>query len=351
MKKLINNIKRKKAKQAPAPSRITNDTVAEHRERVLAGGRKFKYPLQYARHKLVIMSVAICIAALLLIVGIGYWQLYPAQNTSGFMYRVTRVIPVPVADVDGYMVRYSAYLMRYRSSEHYLRDIERMQLTSEDGQRQLQHVKQKSLDGVVADAYAAKLAEEQHITVSDEELAETLATERKVGDYEISQLAFDATIRNNFDWSPDEYRDVMRASLLRKKVAYHIDENAKKVAEKLKAEIAASPDVAFTVLAEAHKNDTAPVSYGSSGWVSHTNQDGGLAQAALSLQKGQESGVITSSTGDGYYIVRLVDKNNTQVSYEYVRVSLGEFTKRLEALKKDGKVHYYISLPDTDKEA
>ena len=47
MKKLL---RKALGKNAPPPpetgGRITNETVAEHRERVLAGGRKFKYPLQ-----------------------------------------------------------------------------------------------------------------------------------------------------------------------------------------------------------------------------------------------------------------------------------------------------------------
>ena len=32
---------------AEAGGRITNETVAEHRERILSEARKFKYPLQY----------------------------------------------------------------------------------------------------------------------------------------------------------------------------------------------------------------------------------------------------------------------------------------------------------------
>ena len=44
MKKIVQSLRRKK--EVEAPQRITNDTVTEHRKRVLAGGRKFKYPLQ-----------------------------------------------------------------------------------------------------------------------------------------------------------------------------------------------------------------------------------------------------------------------------------------------------------------
>ena len=52
MKKI--KLKRSKKQPAPAASRITNETIAEHREQILAGGRRFKYPIQYTKHKLII---------------------------------------------------------------------------------------------------------------------------------------------------------------------------------------------------------------------------------------------------------------------------------------------------------
>ena len=107
--------RREKANKTAIPTRITNETVAEHRERILAGGRRFKYPMQYARHRLVINTILVTVGALVLIAAIGWWQLYPVQNTSTFFYRVTRVLPLPVASVDGESVRYGDYLMYFNS--------------------------------------------------------------------------------------------------------------------------------------------------------------------------------------------------------------------------------------------
>ena len=45
MKNLLNRKDKKQPKELP--KRITNDTVAQHREKVLAAGRKHKYPIQY----------------------------------------------------------------------------------------------------------------------------------------------------------------------------------------------------------------------------------------------------------------------------------------------------------------
>src|SRR5664279_913096 len=167
MKKLI--LKRFR-KTHEAPSRITNETVAEHRERILAGGRRFKYPMQYARHKLVVNAIIIILVTVLTLILVGWWQLYPVQNTSTFFYRVTRVLPLPVASVDGQQVRYGDYLMHFNGSAHYLQQSEQVDLNSDDGKRQLDFIKRKSMDKVIADAYAAKLAREQNIIISDAEI-------------------------------------------------------------------------------------------------------------------------------------------------------------------------------------
>ena len=118
MKKLINKIRRKSGVDEAA--RITTETIAEHRERILAGGRRFKYPVQYARHRLVFNAILIGIAVIVLFVAFIGWRLYYAQDTSEFMYRVTKIVPLPVAQVEGQPVLYSDYLMKYRSSVHYL---------------------------------------------------------------------------------------------------------------------------------------------------------------------------------------------------------------------------------------
>ena len=69
MKNLLNRKDKKQPKELP--KRITNDTVAQHREKVLAAGRKHKYPIQYTKRRLVwitmLVSVVILIVSLLLV--------------------------------------------------------------------------------------------------------------------------------------------------------------------------------------------------------------------------------------------------------------------------------------------
>lgn len=327
-------------------SRLTNETVAEHREHILSSGRKFKYPVQYARHRLVFNTIIISIVATILIVVIGWWQLYPAQNTSTFFYRVTQALPLPVASVDGQLAPYSDYLMKYRGDAHYLEQKEQISLKSDDGKRQLQYIKQRAMQDAIADAFSVKLAKKLNLSVSDIELEASLKLQRQSSDGEVSQQTQDASALSYFGWSPSEYRHATKSKLLRQKVAYAIDSDANKIAETIAAQL---KDGTKSLESVAKDNNTTTggnnVTHGSSGWVPKTNQDGGLAAQAAKLERGKVSGVMKSTTGDGYYFVRLIDSNDTQVSYEYIQVLLTAFTKELAAIEKEGKIVQYISIP------
>ena len=60
---------------------------------------------------------------------------------------------------------------------------------------------------------------------------------------------------------------------------------------------------------------------------------------------------MTSLNGDGYYILRLVDSNDTQVSYEFIKIPLTTFQRQLDALYDDGKIKIYIDVPFRDEQA
>src|SRR5574338_207998 len=67
--------------------RITNETVAEHREEVLGAARKFIYPLQHSLRKIVSISAAIFGVLALAFVVYCLLALYKFNTTSTFIYR------------------------------------------------------------------------------------------------------------------------------------------------------------------------------------------------------------------------------------------------------------------------
>ena len=78
MKNLLNRKDKKQPKKLP--TRITNDTVAQHREKVLAAGRKHKYPIQYTKRRLVWITMFVSVAILAIFVGLGWAQLYLCRS-------------------------------------------------------------------------------------------------------------------------------------------------------------------------------------------------------------------------------------------------------------------------------
>jgi parvulin-like peptidyl-prolyl isomerase len=341
MKKLLNKVARRK-KQPELSSRITNDTVAEHREQVLAGGRRFKYPVQYSKHKLVINSVLIILGALLLILLVGWWQLYSVQNYSRFMYRVTQIIPAPVASVDGSPVRYSDYLQRLTSSIYYLQLQNQINIKSADGKRQVEFTKRKELDSAIFDQYVRKVAADKKIKVSDKEVDDFI--QREILDSKaISKRSYEQTVlRKIFNWSLDEYKTFVRAQLLKRKVAFALDASAKTKIEAIQAQLASGAD--FATVAKEKSED--PITKPNGGEVASlpisTQDTSGLVAAARKLEPNQLSPIIEGA--DGYYIIKLKSKTADAVQYAQIKINLTALNDNFEKVKKDGKIKEYIKV-------
>lgn len=348
MKKLRLKKNKKQTPDEQPQSRITNETVAEHRERILAGGRRFKYPHQYVKHKLVINALLITAGVIIVAALVGWWQLYIVQNTSDFMYRITRVLPVPVANVDGASIRYSDYLVQYRSQEQWLRSTGQLGLAGDDSQRQLDYLKAQTLDKLVADIYAQKRANELGIKVTEEEVQAVVDKNRKTQNGKTSQEVYDASIRDVLGYAPDEYRRLIRQAMVRQKVAYAVDTEAKSYADQVAKLIKQKrPKLNFEQIVERFKKQGVDLEFGAPGPVPRNNQDGGLSETALELKDGQVSSVIKSTNGDGYYFVQRLSGNSSQINYQYIKIPLTVFADKVVELKKNDKVEYYISIPET----
>lgn len=328
----------------PAPGRITNETVAEHREQILAGGRRFKYPVQYTRNKLVWNSIIITSVALVLLLLLGYWQLYPAQNTSRFFYRLTQLIPVPVASIDGETVRYSDYLLRVRGALHYLETEDAVNLNVGDGKRQRDYQKRQALNTAEDNAYVAKMAREKKVGISDKEVGDFINQQLNSRQPALTVEQFEQNVtRRYYDWSFQEYRQTVRDQLLKRKVSLAIDQAAKDKASRILQQVRGGAD--FGALATAESDDlTTKATSGDVNFVPKNNDDpDGLIATASRLQPGQVSEVITAR--DGYYVVKLIENRQDDIRYARIFVRLSELDKRLKALRDSNKVKEFISVP------
>ena len=214
------SIRERVAKKLPSARKnlpkLTDDTIDEYREKILAGGRKFKYPMQTSKHKILWISLGAVASALVVFALWIYMALYHWQSTDDFYYDVARVLPLPVASVDGQSVSYGDYLRRVRADIYYYTTQENKDFADKQGQNELNYNKRKELDAAVKSAYAEKIAREKNISITDKDVDNDIKNQLKKGN--IDEAALVRTLKTYYNWSMDEYREAVHSGLLLKKV-------------------------------------------------------------------------------------------------------------------------------------
>lgn len=340
MGKLKDSIKSKLP--GKAEHKTEKEKLDKRREEVLAKGRKFKYPMQFAKHRLVFITIAIAIIAVISAGVFGWVSLYKTQNTGDVLYRLTTVLPVPVAVIDGEPVRYSDYLMIFRSS---ITPVEQQNGASDsqtDTESVREYYKRAALNDAEDYTYAMKLAKQLNITVTDEMINQAFDEHRKLGGAERSREGFLKVLKDNFDLSENEYRRMLYLSLVKEEVSKRIDIDAHTKAEHAYAKA----KNANGNLAEV-ASDLGLEYEDTGGLVDVMNVDGGRSDIAYSMEPNTLSEILTSSNGDGYYIIYLREKAESKVNYISIKIPFTEFKRRLENVREENRVEEFITIGDS----
>ena len=328
-----------------AETKTEKEKVEARREEVLARGRKFKYPLQWTKHRVVISTILIAFVTFAILILSSYLALYRLGMTGELLFRITEIFPVPVATVDSKDVRFSDYLMFYRSS---MTSIER-QSGSQFGNTSMDYLHDEYKHAALLEAekyaYALKLADELNITVSDEDVKNEFERHLKIGGVDRSEEGFLKIIEDNFGLSKNEYERMLYLTLIKAKVEIAIDENANKIADRVESILASNGNDYKAVVDQL---GDAIIYEETGGLVDNKNIDGGRASEASKLEPGESSGKFVSMNGDGYYFVKLIKKTEAEVNFVSIKVPFTEFNKRFDALKEEGKINEYISINDSN---
>lgn len=322
--------------------RITNDTVAEHREEVLASARKFIYPLKHSRYKVVIIS-----SVLLLTVVSGFFvysvlALYKFQTTSTFMYRVTQIIPFPIAKAGPRYVSYENYLFELRRYMHYYETQQRVDFNGESGREQLAATRQQVLDRVINDAYTKQLAEQNNISVSDKELDAAISLVRSQNKLGSNENVYKDVLREFWDWSPSDFRRDLNMQLLTRKVVTALDKEAKTRADVVSSKLAAGAD--FAAVAAEHSDDQSTKSNGGDYGMPIVESNRDLPPAVISelfkMKPGDISGIINAGTS--LEILKLISREGDKVQAAHVSIAFKSIDDYIQPLKDKQKPNIFI---------
>ena len=339
MGKIAKKIKKKLPGQ---PEHLTEkEKLEERREEVLSKGRKFKYPMQFAKHRMVFITIAIAFVALIIAGVLGWTALYKTQSTGDILYRLTTIIPVPVASIDDENVRYSDYLMIYRSS---ITPVEQQNGTfsnkESDSETFRNFYKRTALTQAEDYTYALKLAKQLGVTITDEQINKEFDEHRNFGGTERSRESFLKVVKESFGLTEREYRRMLYLSLVKVEVSKKIDTVATENAYKAHERVLAGDD--FQKVAEE-----LGIEYSATGELADVkNVDGGRSTKAYGMEPGQISDVFVSENGDCYYIIKLLEKNDTQVNYVSLSIPFTEFDNRLKVVREENRVEEFITFDE-----
>ena len=201
--------------------------------------------------------------------------------------------------------------------------------------------KRTALEAAVEYPYSMTLGKELGLSVAEEEIDQAFDEHRKVGGVERSEEAFLKIVQDNFGMNQREYRRMLELTLMKAKVEQEIDETAQAVA----AEVETMLNENGGDMAAVAESLGGQVEYEATGQlVDNMNVDGGRSNKAMTLEPGQVSERFLSNNGDGYYFVKLVEKTETQVNYESIKVKFATFAERVAQLYEEGKVKNLVEI-------
>ena len=341
-------IKKEKKENGDVP-RITNENVAEHREEILSGARKYIYPLQHSKHRIVLWTTSLFIVTVLVLTTVAVMLFYRQQTTSRFMYQVSKVVPFPVARIGNNLVAYENYLFELRHYIHYYETQQQLSFDTQAGADQLADYKKRALDDVVNLAYVKILASELDVSVTDAEIDEQIRIAREQNRLGSSDDILEDVLSNYWNWSINDFRRSLENELIVQKVTRVLDSDTENKAREALAKLQAGQD--FGEVAKEYSDDIGTKeSGGEFGEVDASNRN--VSQATvdtlLNLPEGQLSGikVIPYQTGYALEIVKNLEDKGDSARGAHIIFQLKDISETLNDRKEEQPYRLYINLPE-----
>ena len=324
--------------------RITNETVAEHREEVLSSARKYIYPLQHSKHHVVRISIALFVSVIVLFFAYCTFALYKLQSTSGFLYGVTQVVPFPVAKVGNTWISYENYLFELRRNMHYYQTQQRADFTTKDGKNQLQHLRQQALAQVTQDAYVKQLAAEHQVSVSSASVNNQVELVRRQNRLGSNDRVFKDVLNQFWGWSEDDFKRELKQQLLQQAVVAKLDTATQARATTALKQIQGGSD--FATVAAASSDDLATKATGGQypAAITLSNHDIApqITAELFKLKPGQVSNVV--NTGYTLEILTVTDASGGSLHASHIQFTLADVSTYIKPIAAKHKVHDYIKV-------
>ncbi|MBI4101188.1 peptidylprolyl isomerase [Candidatus Microgenomates bacterium] len=347
---------RKKQALVKSKTSLAKQTAALKRARkeVLARGAKLRRPHGLSRRKVLVMTASILLAIIVAFTATVGFLIYKSHSDSALVYRVSRIVPFPVARVNGDFVAYADYLFEVRYRKNIYSNPsgpasgsqEPVDFSKPESQQLLNDIQLSSLERAKIKAIIKQIAKDNNVTVSAQELDQ--AVDELVQSQGGEKKFLDA-IERFYGWNMNDFRQEYQIQLLQQKLQLAVlpvlSTEQKTQAEAILARARGGED--FAALAREFSQD--PGSKDQGGDLDFIAADTPFVpefkEAALKLEPGQVSDVVASQFG--FHIIKAFEKNSAgevKVSHVLIQYAQDMDTVVSEELAK-AKVSDYIKLP------
>lgn len=327
---------------------ITTENISQHREQVLKGARKYIYPLRHSKRTIVTITISVIITAIIGLFTYCGLALYKFYQSNTFLYRVSQVVPFPVAKAGGHYVTYENYLFELRHYVHYYENQQQRNFGGAD-RDQLLLFRKQALQNVINYAYIKQLAGQNHVSVSNREVDSRLAEVRNQNRLGGNNKVFSDVLRDYWGWSIGDFKRSLKQEILAEKVSARLDSVNTQRAENVLAQARGGSD--FPALAKQVSDDPSAKDnggdYGFAITKTNPNVPPEVVDALFKLKVGEVSDLILSSPvlagqGPTLQIVKLTGITGDSVTAQHIVIYLKDpavFVKQLAAKKP---AHAYV---------
>jgi hypothetical protein len=343
----LKNLRRKSPDQKISQAienlpRITNETVAEHREEMLSSARKFIYPLKHSRVRIVKVSISLFAIGLVIFMSYVGLALYKLQSSSTFIYGVTRVLPLPVGKAGSNWISYESYLFELRHLKHYYETQQSVDFSIEKDQ--LRDFKQQAMDQVVTDAFVKQLAKQQKVSVTAAEVNDEMRLLRDQNRLGNSEAEFEDVLREFWGWNISDFRRELEQQLLSQKVVASLDTEAGDKIRVAQAQLQNGADFG-TVAKQVSEDPASKDNNGEYGFlIDHSSRDVApkVVDTLFRMQPGQVSDIV--DTGYTLEIEKVISIDNGKIRAAHIVVNYKPVKDYVKPLRDKEGTQQYISI-------
>jgi hypothetical protein len=264
------------------------------------------------------------------------------------LYRVTQVIPFPIAKADGRYVNYENYLFELRHYVHYYESQQQRNFAGADHE-QLVVFRKQALQKVTDDAYVKDVAAKNHVSVSDKEVSARLNEVREQNRLGGNNKVFADVLRDYWGWSINDFKRSLKQEILAEKVSAKLDIADSQRAQSVLAQARAGAD--FGALAKQSSDDPAAKAtggdYGFAINKTNPNVPPEVVDQLFQLKTGQVSGLILASPvlagqGSSLQIVKLTGISGDTVTAQHIVINLKDASAYIKQLRIAKPPHPYV---------